>query len=126
VQGDVPSLGKLRMLLSGGNVYAQLPPALNPSGKPWVHVTAGSKNAIVGQLSGVLTQIQAAASLTSLATLAGATSKITDKGSETVGGVSAKHYSLIVDASKLPDSFPGKSDLANAPLKGKPVELWLD
>ena len=121
VQGTVPGVGKLRLVLAAGKVYAQLPPSLNTSGKPWLAVTPTSTNTIVGQLSSILTEIQAAASLTNLVTLVNAAA-VSDKGSDAIG----EHFSLVVDAAKLPAAFPGKSDLASGPLKGKPIDIWID
>jgi hypothetical protein len=122
--GDVPAIGHVRLLLTGGKFYAQLPSSLNTSGKPWVLVT-GSSNPILSQLFGVVTKIQSAASLNNLVTLVRAAKSVTTKGSEKIDGTSTTHYRFVVDAAKLPDSFPGRSDLAGT-LKDKPTDLWLD
>lgn len=125
VSATVPGVGHLHLRLVAGKAYAQLPATLNPSGKPWVIVTPNSSNVVIAQLGSVLGEVESAASLTNLTALVGAAASVQVKGSETVHGTSATHYSFLVDAAKLPASFPERSDLLGA-LKNTPTELWLD
>jgi hypothetical protein len=125
LSGSLPGVGDLRILLSDGAVYAQLPKSLNTSGKPWVRVRSGSGNLVVGQLASVIDEIRSAASLTNLVTLVKASTAVKDNGGENIDGVDTTHYTLTTDPAKLPANFPGRDDLLGK-LKGKPTDLWLD
>lgn len=123
--GDVPAFGHVRILRTGAQLYAQLPTTFNKSGKPWVLVSTSNSNPLISQFAGIADEVFSAASLDSLVTLVRAAKSITNKGTATVDGTSTTHYSLVVDATKLPASFPGRSDLAGA-LKDRPTQLFLD
>ena len=125
LSGTIAGVGNLRVRAVGTAVYAQVPKSLNTSGKPWLRASARSSNTVAAQLGKALTGIRAAASLNNLATLVQAAPALTVKGRETVGGASATHYGFVVDATRLPASFPERSDLAGS-LKGTGTDLWVD
>jgi hypothetical protein len=122
---DLPSAGKLRILLVGDKTYLQLPATLNKSGKPWVLVSAASTNPQVRQLASILDSVRQAASLGQFTTFS-SVATVTAHEPATVDGAPTTHYSLKVDVSKLPDSLPGKQQLVTAGLSSLPVELWVD
>lgn len=125
VAATIPAIGKLRILLTGGKVYAQLPASLTGSTKPWVLLSETSTNPLLSQVAGIVDEVRTAATLTNLVILVKAARSITDKGSDTVQGTPATHYNFMIDPSKLPSSFPDRTDLAGS-LKDKPTDLWLD
>ncbi|MGN6605689.1 MAG: hypothetical protein ACTHMS_01575 [Jatrophihabitans sp.] len=123
--GSIAGVGKVRVILSGGKAYAQVPTGLNTSGKPWLAVSADSKNLVASQLGGALSGIQGAASPTNLVTFIAAAKSLTDDGPAIIDGTATTHYTLVVDAAKLPAGFPGKDDYTTT-LAGSATELWLD
>jgi hypothetical protein len=118
--------GAIRVISVGGKTYARLPPTYNSSDKPYLLVTASSSNQIVRQLAGSLDSALSAASLDSVVIFTRAAKSIEAKGTETVNGVETVHYSVVVDAKKLPDSLAGKSDLTKSGVETLPLELYVD
>lgn len=123
---ELGSVGSLQLIIVGDKVYVKLPSSLNKSGKPWQLVTANSSNPVLKQLATTLSSIRNSASLGSTAAFAAAAKSVTPKGSEQTNGTTATHYSVVVDVTKLPASYPGKTTLVQAGLNKLPVELWID
>jgi hypothetical protein len=110
----------------GDTSYAKLPPAMNKSGKPWILVTSNSSNAVVQGLTTSMGATKAITSLDAITALVGSAQSVQAKGTETVGGVSAAHYALQIDASKgssNPDIATMLTLLGDATI---PVDVWLD
>lgn len=116
---------QVEVVTTGGTSYAKLPAGQNTSGKPWVQVTADSKNEFVRGLAATLPLNQAVGSLDQLtAVIAGATA-VRDKGAATVGGAAAHRYGLtITPAAGSSSELQGL--LAQLGTKSLPVDLWLD
>jgi hypothetical protein len=121
----IPGVGDIRVLMTEGQTYVQLPAGLNPSDKPWLLISAESTNPVVQQLA---TSLQSVTESSSLDQYTAFTQAATVRlvGSEQVDGVDATHYALVVDVPKLPNDTPGRSDLLSAGLLKLPVELWVD
>jgi hypothetical protein len=118
--------GTIRLIMVGGKTYAKLPPALNAGSKPYLLVSKSSSNQIVRQLAGSLDSALSAASLGSVSTFTHAAKSVQPKGTTTINGVQATHYSIVVDVAKLPASLPGKSELTQSGIGTLPIELWVD
>ncbi|MDL5155714.1 hypothetical protein [Actinomycetospora termitidis] len=135
---QVPSLGDVRVVFSGGRLDAQLPPAaagligMLAGGKQWVSVDVerlarSSYGASLGAL-GVGTSQNPARQLAYLGALR---DDVREVGPEPVDGKPATHYAGVVDL----DRVPGAQDPATRPaldrLKAQlgtstlPVDLWL-
>jgi hypothetical protein len=123
---NIPGQGGFRLIIVNDKTYAQLPAAMNHSGKPWVLVSTSSANPLIRGLAATLDQVKSSASVTAIAQFAPAATGVTDKGSDNVGGVPATHYGFTVQVAKLPSTFPGKAALQGAGLVAIPVELWVD
>jgi hypothetical protein len=121
----IKGVGGLRVIAKGDKVYAQVPAALNQSGKPWLLVQADSTNVVASQLGSALDGIRGAASLNNLVAMVEAATSVQDKGVQNLRGTPAHRYTMLVDATKLPQDFPARDDLVG-PLKDKPIDLWLD
>ena len=122
----VPGAGSLQIIQTGGKTYVKLPAAQNTSGKPYELVSASSSNPTIKALAASLDSTQSSASAGSAGVLASAASSVKPVGSVTVGGVSTTHYAVVVDTTKLPDTYPGKSALVGAGVTSLPVELYVD
>jgi hypothetical protein len=118
--------GNIEVIVVDGKTYAKLPPSMNSSDKPYLLVTPTSSNQIVRQLAGSLESALSSASLASVETFTRAAKSVEGKGTETIGGVQATHYKIIVDVAKLPAGTPGKSDLENSGLDEIPIDLYVD
>lgn len=136
---QVPSLGAVHVVFSGGTVAAQLPPAAAPvlgavaGGKQWVSIpldrlAQSGYGAPLGAL-GVGTTGNPAAQLGYLRAISDTTRLV---GPEQVDGVATTHYAGAVDLDKV----PGATDPATKPgidrLKSQigsnllPVDVWVD
>ena len=100
----------------GSTTYAKLPAARNTSGKPWVKVSASSKNEFVRALATSVDISKAAASLPAVAEVAGTASSVTRTGNT---------YALVVEPAKSADTSLGKL-LATIGQQSVPVKLVLD
>jgi hypothetical protein len=118
--------GTIRLIMVGGKTYAKLPAALNSSGKPYLLVSKSSSNQVVRQLAGSLDSALSAASLGSVGTFTRAAKSVDPKGTATINGVQTVHYSIVVGVAKLPESLPGKSELAQSGIGTLPIELYVD
>jgi hypothetical protein len=118
--------GDFELIITGGKSYAKLPPASNPTSKPWVLVTPDSSNPTIAQLANSLQSTEASASITSSTAFVNAASSVKNDGPATVNGTPTTHWSVIVDPSRLPDSNPGKAALVQAGITSLPVELYVD
>lgn len=106
-----------RIITIGNTSYAQLPKARNTTGKPWVIVSATSKNEFVRALASSVTLSKAAGSLPAVADLAGTASSVVDKGSG--------HYALVIDPTHSSGTTLGVL-LADIGQKTVPVDVYLD
>ena len=119
-------MGDLRLIRVDGTTYAKLPEALTHLSKPYVLVSASSSNPTIRSLANSLDSALASASLGSVGVFIGAASSVKDDGSQNLGSTPTTHYSVVVDPSKLPSSYPGRATLLHAGLRALPVELYLD
>jgi hypothetical protein len=117
--------GTIRLIVAGGKTYAKLPKKLNPFGKPWLLVSTNSTNPLVNQLAPYLDSALSAVSLGSLSALVGAAKSVTVKGTATIRGTQATHYSIDVEVAKLPASLPGRSELTASGADTLPLELYV-
>jgi hypothetical protein len=108
---------KTRIITVGSTSFAKLPKGRNTSGKPWVTVSAASKNEFVRALASSLSLNKAASSLPAVADLAGTASSVTTK--------SEAQYALIIDPAKSSGTTLGTL-LADIGQKTVPVRLTLD
>jgi hypothetical protein len=118
--------GDIEIIIVDGKTYAKLPTAMNPGGKPYLLVTPNSTNAVVKQLATSLDSALSSASLGSVSAFITAADSVKNKGTATVDGVSATHYAIVVNISKLPASLPGKDALASSGLTTLPLDLYVD
>ncbi|MGH3785407.1 MAG: hypothetical protein ACRDRG_02385 [Pseudonocardiaceae bacterium] len=123
---EVGSLGRVRVIIVDRSTYAQLPPALNQSGKPWVLVTPNSSNPSVRTMATAIESVQSSASLNQLAAFTAAAKRLTLVGSESLDGVPVTHYLIDMDVAKLPSSTPGQQALLAAGITTVPIEMYID
>jgi hypothetical protein len=124
ITGQLPSnAGSIEVISLGGKTYAKLPAAFNGSGKPYLLVTPNSSNAIVKQLASGLDIGLFSISLGSMSVFVAASKSIDAKGAAQVGGAAATHYSITVDTTKLPATFPGRDKFGASTV---PLELYVD
>jgi outer membrane lipoprotein-sorting protein len=117
---------RLRMLLIGSSVYAQLPRSLNRTGKPWVQATPNSKSPALATVARSVNGARESATLDAFGTFSQAATSMKVVGQETVGGVVTTRYTLLIDVSKLPPASDSTKALNQAGIKTLPVDLWLD
>jgi hypothetical protein len=108
---------KTRIITVGSNSYANLPKGRNTTGKPWVKVSATSKNEFVRALASSLSLNKAAASLPAVAGLASTASSVQAKGTG--------RYALVIDPAKSSGTTLGTL-LGDIGQKAIPVTLVLD
>ena len=65
-------------------------------------------------------------SLNSYSLLAQAASSVRRVGPASIGGVTTTHYSIVVDFTRLPSTYPNRAALQASGLTKVPVELYLD
>lgn len=123
---EIGSLGKLRIIIVDRSTYAQLPPALNQSGKPWVLITKDSSNPVVRTMAASLESVQNSASLEQFTTFTTAAKRVTLVGNESLDGTPVTHYSIEMDVSKLPNNTPGQQTLLTGGVTTVPIEIYLD
>lgn len=124
----VPTAGSIQIVVIGTQVYAKLPAALsaaNPS-QPWVMADANSSDPIARALGTSAGSVLSQSSLSSYSDLAAAAVTVTSKGSDSVNGTPATHYSIMVDLTKLPVDSQAAQSLSAAGLSTLPADLWLD
>jgi hypothetical protein len=122
----VSQTGTLRLRIVDGKTYVGLPPALNHSGKPWALVTANSSDPVIRSMNASISDAQNVASLATPSAFVAAAKSVKLDGPDQVDGAAATHYSIVVDVTKLPSSFPGLQALVSSGLSTLPVELWID
>ena len=117
---------QVELVTVGGTSYAKIPTTANPSGKPWVAVSATSSNAIAKALATQTGVADITGSLSVIPKLVAGASALQDKGKDAVDGVSAEHYTMKIDPTK-PSGSAGIDSLLHA-LGSAPVtvELWVD
>jgi hypothetical protein len=118
--------GSLRLIIVNGKTYAKLPPSLSAGSKPYVLVSPTSKNATVRQLASTLDSALSSASIGSVGAFITAAKTVKLVGSDTINGVKATHYAVVVDISKLPADLPGKDSLVASGLTTLPLDLYVD
>jgi hypothetical protein len=118
--------GDIQLIVVNGKTYAKLPASLNKTGKPYVLVTENSTDPTIKQLASSIDSSLSSASLGSVGAFVTAASSVKLDGKQSVAGTPATHYSVVVDPSKLPSDYPGKSSLAQAGITSIPVELYVD
>jgi hypothetical protein len=123
---EIGSFGRLRVIIVDRSTYAQLPPELNQSGKPWVLVTQNSSNPTVRTLATSLESVQNSASLEQFTTFTTAASRVRFLGSDSFDGAPVTHYSIDMDITKLPSSMPGLQMLLGAGVTTVPIEMYID
>lgn len=128
VSEDLTALGQgtIRVIISHHKTYAQLPPALNSSGKPWVLVSENSTNPIIAQMASSMHDTLNNASIQTYGYFAQAASDMKKIGTESVNGVSTTHYSTDLDVSKLPSNYPNRAMMQSAGVDNIPVDMWVD
>jgi hypothetical protein len=123
----VPQVGNLSIVNVGGKTYVKLPPSENTGSKPWVLVSAQSKNPAIAQMASSLNQSLSAASINTYDSFVKAAKSVQVKGHETVNGVGTTHYLVVVDVKKLPTTSAfSQQALAASGLKTIPLDLWVD
>ncbi|MCD2192341.1 hypothetical protein LQ327_02880 [Actinomycetospora endophytica] len=136
---QVPSLGAVRVVFSGGTLDAQLPPAAAgvigaiSGGKSWVSVDVNrlaqsGYGAPLGAL-GVGTTDNPAQQLGYLKAISDTTREV---GPEQIDGVDTTHYAGAVDLDKVPGADDPSTKPAVDRLKAQlgssllPVDVWVD
>jgi hypothetical protein len=118
--------GAVHVILVNGKTYAKLPKSLNPTGKPYLTVTTSSSNPVIKTLAGSVNSALASASLGDISLFAKAAKSFRSDGPATVAGVSATHYTIVVDLTKLPDSYSAKQSLLAGGVTTLPLDLYVD
>jgi hypothetical protein len=123
---NLPGNQQIRIVHVDNKTYAKLPQQLSKSSKPYVLVTATSSNATIRTLAQSIDSSLQSASVESASVFVNAAASVKRVGTETVDGVQATHYSVVVDPKKLPATLPGKSSLSAAGITSIPVEVYVD
>jgi hypothetical protein len=124
---SLPTGGTIQVIHVDNKTYVKLPAAENHTGKPYILVSPQSSSPIVQQLAGSLNTALSAASIKTYDTFVRAAKSIKVDGHETVAGVGATHYTVVVDVTKLPTTSAfSKQALAASGIKTIPVDLWID
>ncbi|MEJ2868933.1 hypothetical protein WCD74_14265 [Actinomycetospora sp. OC33-EN08] len=132
---QVPSLGDVRVVFTGGRLDAQLPPAAAgligafAGGKPWVSMDVDRlARSNYGTLLGVGTAQNPARQL---AYLEGLRDDVREIGPDPVGGAPATHYTGVVDLDRVPAAQDPAARPALDRLKAQlgtatlPVDVWV-
>ena len=121
----IPGAGDVRVVMVAGQTYLQLPPAINPSDKPWLLISSSSSDPRVQQLAASVESVNRSSDLDQYRAFA-EVATVTVVGEEQVDGVSTTHYALTVDVTRLPNDTPGRQDFLSVGILRLPVELWVD
>lgn len=119
-EGLPGGLGSVRLLVAGGKTYAELPAGLSPKGKPWTLLSPSSSQPLVAQLATTVDSVLSVASPSTVVSFVRAASSVRDLGTSTVDGGTARHYRVVIDASRLPAGLSAGSS------KDVPVDLFVD
>lgn len=124
----IKGAGSFRIIHVGTKTYVKLPAGIagHSVAKPYTLVTTTSHDPVIKSLATSLRSTLDSSSVTSYSLLAQAASTVHALGKTTVGGASATHYSIVVDVTRLPATFPNRAALAGSGLKTIPVELYID
>jgi hypothetical protein len=123
ISEDVPRInGDIEMIYAAGNVYIKLPPAFNKTGKPFDLVSTSSSDPVIRKLASTLNESIASGSLKTIRDFAASATTVKLVGESPAG----THYSVVVDATKLPASYPGLSALRAAGITTIPTDVYLD
>jgi hypothetical protein len=118
--------GSIEIIVAGGKIYAKVPSTLNTTGKPYLLVTEKSSNAQVRQLAKSINSSMTTASVNGYAVFAQAADSLKLVGDATVNGAPATHYTMVMNPSKLPPTYPNKDELVASGVGTIPIELYLD
>lgn len=120
-----PQGGVTRIIVIGDKVYLQQPDHGNLLDRPWTLLSPNTTDPALAPLASTLAQVKSSGDIGQYATIARASKKVTLDGPDTVDGVPATHYSIVLDVAKLsPDAE--RSALAAGGLRTLPLELWVD
>lgn len=117
------------ILMVDGAVFVKLPGSESKGGKLWARATTRSTNPALKELASSISSIQEGSSLTQYEAFAGAASRFRTIAVEKVNGVSAAHYSMMVDVTKVQGAAMNeamKKSLAQTGITKIPVDLWVD
>jgi hypothetical protein len=117
---------QVEMITVGGQSYAKLPAANNPSGKPWLEIGSDSTNPMINSLTSGLNIAAMASSLGVVTALMRGSTGLQDKGADTVNGVSATHYVMLLSPKKKTGNAQLDSLLSSLGGSEIPLEFWLD
>lgn len=123
---QLPQIGEMETIVAGGKAYVKLPTSLNSSGKPYMLVSKDSSNAAVRSMARSLDSTLSQASLSSYSEMMSAAKSFKVVGPTSVEGVSATHYSIVLDTGKLPATMPGRDAITGSGITELPLELYLD
>jgi hypothetical protein len=114
------------MIVVVDQLYLMLPDALNPTDKPWVHISSSMTDPALAPFVKALDELRYSASLDRSAIFAKATEHVQSKGKAQIGGVATDHYSVDVLVDNLPTDFPDIDVVKAAGVHSLPCELWID
>lgn len=118
--------GTVQIIVVGGKTYVKLPRALNPTGKPYLVVRPNSSNPVIRQIAGALDSAVSSASMQDVEAFVGAARAVRNDGPAMVDGVRTTHYTVVVDAAKLPAALPARQHMPASGVGTIPVQLYLD
>lgn len=121
-------MGQIDMIIVDGKVYAKLPVAmkLTTAEQSWVEISATSSNSVIAAMWTSMKPSLESSPVDTFSNFVQASSSVTLVGPETVDGVKASHYSVIIDPSKLSAGSTEKAQLESAGLSTIPTEMWID
>ncbi|HEU5006616.1 MAG TPA: hypothetical protein VFT67_06575 [Jatrophihabitantaceae bacterium] len=117
---------QVEMITVGGHSYAKLPAGSNPSGKPWLEIGSDSTNPMINSLTSGLNIAAMASSLEVVTALMRGSTGLQDKGADSVDGVSATHYVMLLDPAKKTGNAQLDGLLSSLGGSAIPLEFWLD
>jgi hypothetical protein len=123
ISEDLPGMnGGIEMLYVAGKVYIKVPPAFNKTGKPFELVSTSSSDPRIRKLASTINNSIASGSLKTLSDFAAGAMTVKLVGKSPAG----THYSVVVDPTKLPASYPGRAALLAAGITTIPIDVYLD
>ena len=119
----VPGVGEIGIIMAGGKFYLRLPQGTRPANtKPWYSLDPASSNPAFAQL--LQSAQQMGTSMTDQ--YMQAVTSLSLVGTDTVGGVPATHYRMVVDPLAAPLSSAIRTQLQQSGIKTIPMEMWFD
>ncbi|WP_026556636.1 hypothetical protein [Arthrobacter sp. 35W] len=125
---DMGAAGQMTILIAGGKLYITLPAAagMTTADKPWLLVDETSTDPRIAALWTSMKGTLESSPLDQYSSFAQSAASVTLVGRETVNGVQATKYNVVVDASKLPAGSEERSKLEAAGLTTIPTDMWVD